>query len=78
MNSLIKTCDPFFSLSVALGFLGWMSYVALVIIRHHTPIGKFCALPSSESHDTPFWSSDKAVRIIFSIAAALIVFLLHG
>ena len=66
-----------FSLSVALGFLGWMSYIGLLLLRHHTQIGYTCP-PEEDNLDAPFWSSDKAVRIIFSITAALMVFLLHG
>ncbi len=66
------------SFSIALGFLGWMSYVTLVVIRDHTRISQYCAAPLEEGDDVPFWSSDKAVRIIFSVSASLIVFLLHG
>ncbi len=75
--TVIPVLTFFWSLSVALGFLGWMSYIGLLLLRHHTQIGYTC--PSEEDNlDAPFWSSDKAVRIIFSITAALMVFLLHG
>ena len=76
-NVVANSCCSFcFRTSIAFGFVGWMAYITTIVLRHHTPLFR-PTLRIDEIH-TPFWQSEKGVRIIFTSLGTVIVFLLYG
>ena len=64
--------------SIALGFVGWTTYVLVMILQKHTVM----TVQDSHRHitrsSTRFWSSEKGVRILFIVLGGVIASLLYG